>query len=281
MKPAVSQQLESLQHLQNRAIDLMVEFGPRALSALLMLVIGFFVSRAVGRAFLRAIARLELDAPLRDLLARIVRISVMVLFLMMALQNLGVELLPLIAGLGVAGAGVALALQGVLGNMVAGLTIMLTRPFRVGEFIDIHGEEGRVEAVTLFSTKLSHPDRSIVIIPNRKIVGEILHNYGTLRQLNLSVGVAYDTDIGKALQVIDEVLSSNPKVVRDPAPVVRVTALADFSVNIAVRPWAQVTEAGVASSEINRAILERFRTAGIQIPFPQREVRMLAPATSR
>ena len=275
----MNQHIESLQHLQNRAIDLLMEFGPRALSALLMLAIGFFVARAVARAFLRGIARLDLDVPLRDLLARIVRIAVMLLFVLMALQNLGVELLPLIAGLGVAGAGIALALQGVLGNLVAGLTIILTRPFRVGEFIDIHGEEGRVEAITLFSTKLSHPDRSIVIIPNRKIVGEILHNYGTLRQLNLSVGVAYDTDIGRALQVIDEVLTANTKVVRDPAPVVRVTALADFSVNIAVRPWAQVTEAGVTASEVNRAILERFRAAGIQIPFPQREVRMLAPAS--
>ena len=275
----MNQHIESLQHLQNRAIDLLMQFGPRALSASLILVVGFFVARAIGRAFLRGIGRLELDAPLRDLLARMVRLPVMLLFLLMALQNLGVELLPLIAGLGVAGAGIALALQGVLGNLVAGLTIILTRPFRVGEFIDIHGEEGRVEAITLFSTKLSHPDRSIVVIPNRKIVGEILHNYGTLRQLNLSVGVAYDTDIARALQVIDEVLQANSKVVRDPEPVVRVAALADFSVNIAVRPWAQVTEAGIAASELNRAILERFRAAGIQIPFPQREVRMLGPAT--
>ena len=274
----MNQHLESLQHLQNRAIDLLMEFGPRAVSALVILTIGFFVARALARAFLKGIARLDLDVPLRDLLARIVRIAVMLLFVLMALQNLGVELLPLIAGLGVAGAGIALALQGVLGNLVAGLTIILTRPFRVGEFIDIHGEEGRVEAITLFSTKLSHPDRSIVIIPNRKIVGEILHNYGTLRQLNLSVGVAYDTDMARALQVIDEVLKANARVVRDPEPVVRVTALADFSVNIAVRPWAQVVDAGIAASELNRAILERFRASGIQIPFPQREVRMLAPA---
>jgi small conductance mechanosensitive channel len=268
-------QLETLQHLKTRAIDLLMEFGPNALSAIVVLVIGFFVSRALARAFDRGIARLELDIPLRLLLVRIVRIAVMVLFMLMALQNLGVELLPLIAGLGVVGAGVALALQGVLGNLVAGLTIIITRPFRVGEYIDIHNEEGRVEAITLFSTKLSHPDRSIVVIPNRKIVGEILHNYGTLRQLNLTVGVAYDTDMARALQAIDEVLKANPRVLRDPEPVVRVTALADFSVNVAVRPWTQVLEAGIAASELNRAILERFRAAGIQIPFPQREVRLL------
>jgi len=262
----MNNQLETLQQIKTRAIDLLMEFGPNAVSALVVMVIGFFVSRAIGRAFERGTARLELDVPLRQLLVRIVRLSVMVLFMLMALQNLGVELLPLIAGLGVAGAGVALALQGVLGNLIAGLTIIITRPFRVGEFIDIHGEEGRVEAITLFSTKLSHPDRSIVVIPNRKIVGEILHNYGMTRQLNLNVGVAYDTDIGKALPIIDEVLAANPRVLKDPVPVVRVTALADFSVNIAVRPWTAVTDAGVGASELNRAILEAFRARGIQIP---------------
>jgi small conductance mechanosensitive channel len=271
----MNKQLESLQHLQNRAIDLLMEFGPRAISAILILALGAFVARALGRAFAKAIARLELDSPLRDLLVRILRIVVLLIFVLMALQNLGVELLPLIAGLGVAGAGIALALQGVLGNLVAGLTIIVTRPFRVGEFVEIHGEEGRVEAITLFTTKLSHPDLSVVVIPNRKIVGEIMHNYGMIRQLNLSVGVAYDTDIGHALRVVDEVLAANPRVLKDPAPVVRVIALADFSVNIAVRPWTAVVDAGIGASELNHAILEAFRAKGIQIPFPQREVRML------
>jgi small conductance mechanosensitive channel len=274
----MSTQLESLQHLKNRAIDLLVEFGPNALSAIVVLLIGVFVSRAIVRAVERGTARIEIEPPLRLLLLRILRLAVMAIFVIMALQNLGVELLPLIAGLGVAGAGIALALQGVLGNAVAGLTIIITRPFRVGEYIDIHNEEGRVESITLFSTKLSHPDRSVVIIPNRKIVGEILHNYGTLRQLNLSVGVAYDTDIGHALRVIDEVLANNPRIMKDPAPVVRVTTLGDSSVTIAVRPWAQVIEAGVAGSEVVRAILEQFRAAGIKIPFPQREIRMLEGA---
>jgi small conductance mechanosensitive channel len=271
----MSSQIESLQHLKNRAIDLLVEFGPNALSALVVLIIGVFVSRAIARAIERATARIEIEPPLRLLLMRILRLAIFGIFVIMALQNLGVELLPLIAGLGVAGAGIALALQGVLGNVVAGLTIILTRPFRVGEYIDIHNEEGRVEAITLFSTKLSHPDRSIVIIPNRKIVGEILHNYGTLRQVTVTVGVAYDTDIGLALRLIDDVLAANPMVMRDPAPIVRVTTLGDSSVGIAVRPWAQVTEAGIVSSELTRGILEQFRAAGIRIPFPQREVRML------
>jgi small-conductance mechanosensitive channel len=105
---------------------------------------------------------------------------VFLLFLLMALQNLGIELLPLVAGLGIAGAGIALALQGVLGNVAAGLTIIFTRPFRVGEYISIAGVEGEVRAVSLFNTTLTHADLSSVVIPNRKIAGEILHNYGEI-----------------------------------------------------------------------------------------------------
>src|SRR4029077_20628158 len=120
------------------------------------------------------------------------RLLVLLLFVIMALQNLGVELLPLIAGLGIAGAGVALAMQGVLSNVAAGLTIIFTKPFRVGEYISIVTEEGRVGTITTFRTTLSHTDRSRIVIPNRKIAGEILHNYGTIRQLDVTVGVAYD-----------------------------------------------------------------------------------------
>jgi small conductance mechanosensitive channel len=114
-----------------------------------------------------------------------------------------------------------------------------------------------------------------VVIPNRKIVGEILHNYGGIRQLDLVVGVAYDTDIGAALSAIDEVLRTHGKVLTDPAPVIRVSALADSSVHISVMPWVAIADYGAAGGELNRAILESLRARRIVIPFPQREVRLL------
>jgi len=133
------------------------------------------------------------------------------LFVIMALQNLGVELLPLIAGLGIAGAGIALAMQGVLGNAVAGLTIIFSRPFRVGDYISIANEEGEVLEIQLFSTTLGHVDRSRVVIPNRKIAGEILHNYGRIRQLAIDVMVTNDTDIATALAVAVEATRGNAR----------------------------------------------------------------------
>ena len=218
---------------------------------------------------------IELEPPVRQLLVRLGRLIVFVLFAVMALQNLGVELLPLIAGLGVVGAGIALAMQGVLGNLAAGFSIIFSKPFRVGEYISIANEEGEVETITLFDTTLSHPDRSKVVIPNRKIAGEILHNFGRIRQLDVSVGVAYDTDFAAAFEAIAEILKANARVLQEPAPVIRIVTLADSAVNIAVRPWVAVPDYGPVTGEINRASAEVFARAGISIPFPQREVRLL------
>jgi small conductance mechanosensitive channel len=169
-------------------------------------------------------------------------------------------------------------MQGVLGNMVAGLTIIFTRPFRVGEYISIVGVEGKVDAITLFSTTLTHADLSKVVVPNRKIVGEILHNYGKIRQLNISVGVAYDTDLNKALAAIGEILQNNPRVLKDPAPGFGISVLADSSINIAVAPWVNVPDFGPAGAEINKAVVETFRAKSISMPFPQREIRILGNA---
>jgi small conductance mechanosensitive channel len=188
-------------------------------------------------------------------------------------------LLPLIAGLGVAGAGVALAMQGVLGNIVAGLTIIFTRPFSVGEYISIASEEGQVENISLFSTVLSHADQSQVVIPNRKIVGEILHNYGNIRQLDILVGVAYDTDLDKALAIVNEVLQSNPRTLKDPLPVIMVSILAPSAISISVKPWINVPDYIPAKGEINKAIIETFRSKNIAMPFQQHEVRILGSAS--
>ena len=269
--------LDTLQHAKQKVVDLSVEFGPKALTALLIMVIGFFVSRWIADVFQKWIEKLELEPPVRTLMLRLVRLLVLGMFLVLALQNLGVQLMPLIAGLGIAGAGIALALQGPLSNLAAGLVIIFTKPFRVGEYVDMAGEEGRVEAIELFNTLLSHPDLSRIIIPNRKIVGEIMHNYGKIRQLDVVVGVAYHTDLNAALEAVNDVLRKNSRVLKDPAPVVRVSVLADSSINIAVNPWAAVADYGVARGEINKGIVEEFRARGISIPFPQREVRLLNP----
>lgn len=174
-----------------------IEFAPRLLAAALVLAIGWFVTGWAMRILRKALVRLELELPVQQLLERVLRALMLGLVLIIALQNLGVELLLLIAGLRIAGAGVAFAMQGVLSNVAAGLTIIFTKPFRVGEYISI--------------------------------AGEILHNYGAIRQLALAVRVGYEADLDAATRVAHEVLNNNPRVLREPAAVVLVAALADPS----------------------------------------------------
>jgi small conductance mechanosensitive channel len=270
--------LQSLDQVKASALDMAVRFGPKLMVAIIILVAGYMVGRWVGSVLERLLERLNLDVPVRSLLVRIAQILILVLFAIMALQNLGIELLPLIAGLGVAGAGIALAMQGILGNVVAGLTIIFTRPFHVGDYISIAKEEGEVLDISLFSTTLGHSDRSKVVIPNRKIVGEILHNYGRIRRLDIAVGVSYGTDVNVALSLIKEILHANPRVLQDPAPGFGVARLAESSITISVTPWVNVPDYDAAISEVNKTILETFCARNIVIPLPQYEVRMLGSA---
>jgi small conductance mechanosensitive channel len=278
----MNDQAIAINHARDTMVDLLIRFGPRLLTALLILAVGLVLTRWVSRWLGGVLSRRDLEPPVRLLLTRVAWAACAALFAILALQNLGVELLPLIAGLGVAGAGIALATQGILSNMAAGLTIIFAKPFRVGEYIAIAGVEGVVETITLFSTTLGHVDRSHVVVPNRKIVGEILHNYGHIRQLDVSVGVAYETDIEVPLAVIREVLQSNPRVLKDPEPVVQTVRLGDSSVAIAVRPWVLVQDQVRAPGEVYASLLEAFRARGIVIPVPQSEVRLIggpAPKT--
>jgi small-conductance mechanosensitive channel len=197
----------SIDQIKSTLIDLAIRFGPKMLVAILILFVGFMVSRWVSQWLARALSRIELEPPVRALLARI-------------------------------------------------------------------------GWIVTFTTTLLHPDRSRVVIPNRKIVGEILHNFGTVRQLDIVVGVAYDTDINAAVAAVSEVLQTNARVLRDPAPIVQTLLLGDSSVSIGIRPWVSVTDYRAASGEINKAVLETFRSRGIVLPFPQREVRLIECAQS-
>ena len=269
---------ETLNQVRSTAIEIGMNFGPKLAVAIIIMVAGYFAGRWTAGMVGRSLRKFEFEPPVRQLMINITQGLVVLLFGIMALQNLGVELLPLIAGLGVAGAGIALAMQGVLGNMVAGLTIILTRPFRVGEYISIVKEEGEVAEIKLFNTTLSHADRSQVVIPNRRIVGEILHNYGKIRQVRAQVRIAYDAELNQAFAAIRDVLQANARVLKDPGPVVAVAALDDSGVTLAAYSWTRGPDYGPAGSEINQAIVETFRARGIAIPLPQREVRLLDKA---
>ena len=266
---------EQISQLKQKGTDFLYDRGPALVGAIVILVAGFIFARMVCRLLEKWLEGRKLDPPVCMLLTRVTWLVIMAMFFMVALGTLGIAVGPLIALMSVAGVGIGLAMQGVLGNLVSGLLIIFTKPFRIGEYIEVAGNYGQVSVVELFSTTLIHPDRSRVVIPNRKISGEILHNYGNIRQHDITVGVAYNTNLTTAIAVIHEILARNPRVLKDPAPAVAVGSFGNSSIEIAVKPWSPVHELGPAGAEIRLAIVDAFRARKIEIPFPQMEVRVL------
>src|SRR5574337_401291 len=221
-------------------IDLTIRYGFKVLGASIILAAGLLMARWIGNVVHSWVSRQHIEPPIRILIVRLIRVAVVLLTLFVVIDNLGVQITPLLAGIGVDGVGIGLALQGVLSNMVAGLTIIFTKPYRVGEYIELVGEQGEVKMIDIFSTTLLHPDLSKVVIPNRKIVGEILHNFGTMRQLNLKVGVAYGTDLNHTLGIVRQVLENSAYVLKEPTPVVGIGLLDDSAIVISIRSCVKV-----------------------------------------
>ena len=266
---------------QNVVVDLAIRYGFQVLGALVILAVGLILGRWLGRLTDKQLHARALEPPLRILIVRAVRALVMLFAVVVALDKFGFQIAPLVAGIGVAGLGVGIALQGVLGNAVAGLSIIFTKPFRVGEYIEIAGVRGDVATIALFSTTLLHADRSRVIIPNRKLVGEILHNFGTMRQLHLTVTVPLGTDVGSALTAATDVVTRNERVLKDPAAVVSIAQITDTGVRIGVNPWVRITDVGPAEGELYRSLAEQFAGRGLRLGLGASDVRLVngAPAT--
>jgi small conductance mechanosensitive channel len=268
----------TLLSLKITLVDMAVRYGLQVLAAIVILLIGLRISRWSGNVLDAWLTRKALDVSLRGLVVRIFRILIIAGTVVVAAEKIGVPVTSLIAGVGVAGVGAGFALQGVLGNVFAGLSILFTRPFKVGEYIEILGVKGQVTEITVFSTTLLHADMSSVVIPNRKIVGEILHNYGTTRQMDLRVGVAYSVDLEKAISLVQGTLAAEARVLKDPVALVGIRELADSVIVIAVRPWVRVPDYENTRIALYRSLVEAFRDQGIEMPCPQREVRLLGQA---
>jgi small conductance mechanosensitive channel len=257
---------------QELILDLAIRYGFQVVGAIVILVVGLIVAWWVGTVVERPLTRMALEPPMRRLMVRVVRVVVLLFALVIALDKFGFQIAPLVAGIGVAGLGIGIALQGVLGNVIAGLTIIFTKPFRVGEHIEIASMKGDVQTIELFSTTLVHPDRSRIIIPNRKIVGEILHNFGTVRQVHLSVVVPHGSDLGAVLALAREVVAANSRVLPEPVVVIGVAQVELTGVRVGVHPWVRVPDVVAVEGELYRALVERFGSAGVTVPLPRQEV---------
>lgn len=267
-----------LTSLKITLVEFAVRYGLQILGASIILLIGLKIAGYATRALDGWLERkTSIDVALRTLFVRLLRLVVVGATIVIAAEKIGVPVASLIAGLGVAGVGIGFAMQGVLSNLIAGMTIFFIRPFKVGEYIDVLKVHGEVVDITLFSTTLRHTtDQSRIVIPNRQIVGEILHNYGTKRQLDLEIGIAYASDIGKAIDVATETVLEDARVLKDPAPLVGIRKVGEGALVVSVRPWVPVADYEQALLGLYRSIFEAYRERGIDVPLPQREIRIHA-----
>lgn len=243
----------------------------------LVLIIGYFVTVFVSRYVKKMLINAHISEILAEFARRIVKILLLIFVFAFAVGFLGVDAFAGILGLSVvSGFILGFALQETLSNLAAGFMIAITKPFEKGDFVDIAGITGVVQSVGISITKLKTPDNRSVIIPNSKVYGNTMINYTALdtRRIDLTVGISYNDDIGKAIEVATDVVSSHEKVLSDPAPLIGVSALGDSSVDLMIRPWVKTSDYWSVYRELVRSIKESYDNHDITIPFPQRDVHL-------
>ena len=261
-------------------MDIIIEFavknGFQVIYAIIILIIGLIVARWISKMIVRACEARKLDITLSRFLGNVVRLSVLAFVMIIVLGKFGITMTPFIAAIGAVAFGSSLALAGSLSNYGAGLAIIVTRPFVVGNTIAIQGVSGVVEEVGLGSTHLSTEDGERITIPNKHIVGEILTNSFENKVVEIAIGISYDDDPRKAIGIIQETLQKIPEIVKEPAPQIGIEEFADSSVNIGMRYWVPTKQYFQTLYQANLAVYNALNKAEITIPFPQRDIHMLS-----
>ena len=267
---------ENIQQIIDTVIPVITNYGMRVLGALLILIVGRIISGILGRLVDKALGRAKVDVSLRDFLVALTKIAVLAFAVVASLAKFGVETTSFVAVLGAAGFAIGFALQGSLGNFAAGVMILIFKPIKVGDLVEVAGYLGVVQSIDLFVTVINTPDNQRVIVPNGKLTSDVINNVngnGT-RRVDMTAGISYADDIDKAKAICMEVMKRHEKVLADPEPYVGVSEMADSSVNLAVRPWCNGDDYWTVFFDINQGIKEAFDAADVSIPFPQRDVHL-------
>ena len=271
------QELQTAQQfiLSDDLRELLVGGGVNLTAAILILIAGWTAASWLAGWVRRVLARAEhFDTTLKPITVSLVRYSVMAITLLAVLNRFGVQTTSLIAVIGAAGLAIGLAIQGTLSNVAAGVMLLLLRPFRVGDYIDVGGIGGTVREIGLFTTEMVSAEQIFISIPNSQLFGGTILNYSRepTRRINFSVGIDYSDDITAAQEIVMRVLEADSRVLKDPAPLAPVGALGASSVDIIVRCWVCNSDYWNALFDLQKAVKLALDAGGITIPFPQRVV---------
>jgi len=256
--------------------ELAMTYGVKVLLGLLIFVVGKWVARLLVNGMKRMMGRAKVDATLVGFVGNIAYAVFMVVVVLAALNQLGIQTTSFIAILGAAGLAVGLALQGSLANFAAGVMMIVFHPFKVGDFIEAAGTAGVVEEINIFTTRLRTGDNKTMFIPNGNIMGGNIVNFSAkpTRRIDMVFGIGYGEDLKKAKEVLADILAHDERVLADPAPLIAVAELADSSVNFAVRPWVNTSDYWGVFFDTHEQVKLRFDAEGISIPFPQTDVHL-------
>ena len=253
-------------------LELALDYGLKILGAIVIWIIGSWIIKNLLKGFRKVMAKGDYDESLQKFLTNLIKWVLKIILIIVVLGTMGIETTSLAAVVAAAGLAIGLALQGSLGNFAGGVLIMLFKPFKIGDLIEAQGELGVVKKIEIFTTKLTGLSNREIIIPNGSLSNGNIINYTTegTRRVDLTFGVGYDSDIKKTKDVLMNVLTSHPKVLKDPAPTVNVSELADSSINFAVRPWSNSEDYWAVYFGITENVKEALDKAGIEIPYPHR-----------
>ena len=270
----------TLEQVIDASATLVSTWGVSVVGAIAVLIIGRWVAGAVRKGVWRALERAKIDEALLPFISSMAYYVVLTVVGVAVLNLFGIETTSIIAVLGAAGLAVGLALQGTLSNFAAGTMLLIFRPFRPGDYVEVAGQAGSVAEVSIFTTILNTPDNIRITIPNSAVYGDTIRNYSANenRRCDIVMGISYDDDIQVAIDTITRVVQNDKRVLSDPALQVAVAELGDSSVNIVVRPWCAGSDYWPLKFDLMRALKEELEAAGCSIPYPQQDVHMIPPS---
>jgi small conductance mechanosensitive channel len=260
----------------NSLVPLLTEWGLKVIGAIVVLIVGRMVAGIVRASVRKGMNKAEIDATLIPFISSLIYWAVLAVVLIAVLNLFGVHTTSLVAILGAAGLAVGLALQGTLSNFAAGVMLLIFRPFKVGDFVEIGGTAGSVVSVAIFSTIMKTPDNVMITVPNSQVWGNEIKNYNGFdtRRIDLVMGISYNDDIQVAMDTIAKIVAADERVLGEPATQIAVSNLGDSSVDIVVRPWCNGSDYWPLRFDLTRRLKEGLEAAGCSIPYPQQDVYM-------
>ena len=263
-----------MEAILQKIYEYLATYGLKIVAAVVILVVGRFVAKVIAGLVGKAMVKAKVDKTLANFVENLCYVGLLVFIIIAAMAKLGIQTASFIVVVGAAGLAIGLALQGSLANFASGVLMLIFKPIKAGDFVEVGGAKGTVQEVQIFTTILNSPDNVRIIVPNAQVTGSNIMNYtvnGT-RRVDLVVGVSYEDDLKKASEVIKTVLSGDDRILKEPAPTVAVSELADSSVNFVVRPWVKAVDYWDVYFDMTGSIKVALDLQGITIPYPQRDI---------